>query len=88
MIKKDLLKKITKLARLSLSLQEETSLRKDISNILDYIDKLEGVNELECSSDYNNISRKDIENNFDNSDVLINSFNEKEGRFLKVKSVF
>ncbi len=90
MIEKGEIEYMAKLARLALGPEKE-SLRKDLSDILDYVDKLQSINVADTESvrldGTKNISRNDIEKDFDDKDVLIESFSEKEGRFLKVRSI-
>jgi aspartyl-tRNA(Asn)/glutamyl-tRNA(Gln) amidotransferase subunit C len=88
---------IAKLARIKLSKKEKTKIKKELSSILDYINKL---NEL----DTNNIEplyqttdifnalradkhRKDFEMNEDLNKKLIEQAPYSEKRFIKVKSV-
>lgn len=91
MIKKDNVRYMAKLARLALGSEEERFLQEDLSDILKYVDKLKTlkINNQKVSylSENKNISRADIEKDFKDNDLLIKSFNEKEGRFLKVKSI-
>ncbi len=90
MIKKEEVERMADLARLNLSDKEKESLRGDLSDIIDYVDKLKeadvsGVASFDHSSV--NITRDDIDENYEEKDELIDDFSEKEGRYLKVRQI-
>lgn len=90
-------KHIAGLARIKISEEEEKSLKKDLSSILEYIDKLNevdttGVEPLYQTTGLVNSFRTDEprgEFKMDESlnEKLIGQAPNKEGRFIKVKSV-
>ncbi|HQB85254.1 MAG: Glutamyl-tRNA(Gln) amidotransferase subunit C [Parcubacteria group bacterium ADurb.Bin247] len=87
-----MIKKLSNLARISLSPEEESDLKKDIEKVLDYVNSLKEANISSKQQDYfqselSNIFRQDIVVEFDDKDAIIKSFNDKEERFLKVKAI-
>jgi len=88
-------KHIAGLARIQFSEKELKGLQKELSSILDYIDKLkevdvkniEGVNSLGYSE---NTMREDkvVKQEPRIIDKLLEAAPQKKGRFIKVKSVF
>ena len=88
-------KHIAELARMSFTEKELEKFQKDLSAILDYVDKLkeidvEGVVPTSHSIDLKNITRIDEAKELDDelADNLINLAPHKKGRFIKVKPVF
>ena len=91
-------KHIAELARIKISDKEEKNLKKDLSSILEYIDKLNevdttGVEPLYQTTRLVNSFRSDetrgefkMDENL--NEKLIDQAPHKEGRFIKVKSVF
>ncbi len=88
MIKKEEVKKIAKLSRISLTEEEISSMQKEISSILDYFNIL---SELDVSGiepfsfPYNNVGREDIPKRKKEG---VDSFPHKKDNYLKVKEVF
>ena|SRR3989344_4360072 len=90
-------KHIAELARIKISSKEEKSLKKDLSSILEYINKLNevdvtGVEPLYQTTELVNSFRSDeprgefkMDENL--NEKLIGQAPHKEGRFVKVKSV-
>lgn len=86
------------LARLELTAGEKKKYQKDISAILEYVEKIQKIHEKasahrhpELVSGYlTESSRTDIVNNCpsDEREAIINAFPEKEGNMNKVKAVF
>ncbi|OGN00987.1 MAG: hypothetical protein A3I26_02530 [Candidatus Yanofskybacteria bacterium RIFCSPLOWO2_02_FULL_43_10] len=91
-------KHIANLARIKISEKEEKSLKKDLSSILEYIEKLNeidttGVEPLYQTTGLVNSFRKDeprgefkMDENL--NEKLIGQAPRKENRFIKVGSVF
>lgn len=84
--------KISELARIKLTEEEKIMVQKDLSSILNYINKLEEldvekVNYLNYLAEKNNIAREDKAKSFENKKEIINAFSEKEKNYLKVKSI-
>jgi aspartyl/glutamyl-tRNA(Asn/Gln) amidotransferase C subunit len=92
MVTKEEVQHIAKLARLGLSEKEVEKFQKELSSILDYIEKLteadvSGVNPLSHPFEVRNVSRKDeISITADSGKLLKLAPEEKKG-YLKVKSV-
>lgn len=85
-------KHIAKLARLGLAEEEVKKFQKELSSVLDYIDKLNkvdilGVEPTSHSVLVENIIRKDEEKNKDQSEKLLNLVPDKKERHLKVKQI-
>jgi aspartyl-tRNA(Asn)/glutamyl-tRNA(Gln) amidotransferase subunit C len=92
MISKEDVKHIAKLARLGLTEEEIGKFQKDLSSILDYVEKLKevDVSDIEPASHaikVQNVMRKDEVKSFASKKLLDLTPDNKEG-FLKVKSVF
>src|SRR3989344_6196771 len=91
------IKHVAQLARIKITQKEEEKFRKDLSSILDYINKLnevntEGVEPLYQTTGLVNSMRpdehrKDFVMDEDLNKKLISQAPEKEERFIKVKSV-
>ncbi len=94
MIKKKEVKHIAKLARLGLTEKEIEKFRRELSKILDYIEKLKEVNisKVESTSHLiklENVMRKDEESEKrkKKSEKLLALAPETKDRYLKVKSI-
>ena len=81
------------LAKLSLSPQEKEEAKKDMSRMLDYIDRL---NELDTSEvepmshifPVNNVFREDmVENGDDRENMLANAPQKKDGAYMVPKTI-
>lgn len=88
-------KHIAELARMSFTEKELEKFQKELSEILDYVDKLkevdiEGVSPTSHSIDLKNITRIDEVKKPDDdlADNLISLAPHKKGRFIKVKPIF
>ena len=94
MITKEEVKHIAKLARLSLREKEIKKLQKELSLILDYIEKLKEVNvsEIEPISqriNIENVTREDeSQKSKAKSQKLLRLAPETKDGYLKIKSVF
>jgi aspartyl-tRNA(Asn)/glutamyl-tRNA(Gln) amidotransferase subunit C len=93
MISKEQIKYIAKLSRIKTTSEEIDSLEKDLSDILNYVNKLQELNtdnvELMSESTHiKNITRDDEAKKTDNQKDIIDIFPEKEKNFLKVKPIF
>jgi aspartyl-tRNA(Asn)/glutamyl-tRNA(Gln) amidotransferase subunit C len=95
MLKKSEVEHVAKLARIKLSSEEIKLMQKDLSSILDYVEKLKELNVEKIpptthSTGIRNITRKDIASKQDlkQSKKLIDLAPEKKERFIKIKSVF
>lgn len=88
---------IADLARIQISEKEEQSLKKDLSSILEYINKLNEVDTTGVEPLYQTTGlvdsfrsdepRGEFEMNENLNEKLIGQAPHKEGRFVKVKSV-
>ena len=89
----DLVKYLESLGRISLSAEEEEKTRKDLSDILAYIDKLneldtQGVEPMSHAFGRSNIFREDEVSNGDLRDTILSNAPEtKEGTILVPKTV-
>ncbi len=95
MISKEEVQHIVKLARLGLTDEEITKMQKELSAILDYIEKLkevdiEGVEPTSHSLKIENVMREDKIQNANREAVnkMIGQVPETKDGFVKVKSVF
>jgi len=101
MISKDQVHHIAKLARISLTKEEEEKFQKELSLILDYVGKLkevkvEGVNPFFQSSCQNFNGEPQVlvredkvnEQTSETKEKLIESAPDHEKRYLKVKPIF
>ena len=95
MIKKEDVKHIAKLARLGLTEKEKEKMQKELSSILDYIEKLKKVDisKAKISShliQVENVMREDEESKKPKakSQKLLELAPEKKDGYLKVKSIF
>ncbi len=95
MISKEEIEHLKDLARAEFSEKETERLARDLEDILGYIDTLKeadisNISEMTHSVDIKNIFRKDeAKFSFGSSiaEELIEAFPEKEGDYLKVKSI-
>jgi len=92
MISKEEVKHITKLARLEITDKEIAKYQKDLSSVLDYMEKLEKVNvsEVEPMSHpffIENVVRKDEVLNKKDNGKLRNMAPDKKDNYIKVKSI-
>jgi aspartyl-tRNA(Asn)/glutamyl-tRNA(Gln) amidotransferase subunit C len=92
MIDKKEIQHIAKLARLGITPKEEERFSKDLSSILDYIDKLKeadvrGVDPACYAVLVENAFRKDEIKNGSAADKILSLAPDKKERFLKVKSI-
>lgn len=80
------------LAKLELSDEEKADAKKDMTNMLDYISKLneldtEGVEAMSHTFPVNNIFREDVVSNGDmRDDILKNAPEEKDGCYVVPKT--
>jgi len=97
MISKEEVRHIAKLARLGLTEEEVEKFQKDLSPVLDYIEKLKkaeisGVEPMSHSVRVENIKREDevrVDSvSTDKAEKLLELSPDKKERHLKVKSVF
>lgn len=95
MISKEEVKHMAKLARLGLTEPEIEKFQKELSSILDYIEKLKEVDikNVEPTSHalkIENVFREDtvLKSDIEKVKKLIKAFPERENTFLKVKSIF
>ena len=95
MISLEEVKHIADLSRIDFSAQELKQLQKELSLILDYIDKLKevdikGIESTDHSVLVENVLRKDEarQGSEENSKNLVDLAPSKEKSFIKVKSVF
>ncbi len=81
------------LAKLELSDEEKEAAKKDMADMLDYIDKLneldtEGVEPLSHVFPVENVFREDVVTNGDcRGDILQNALGEKDGMFKAPRTV-
>lgn len=88
---------IAGLARIKISEKEEKGLKKDLSSILEYIDKLNEVDTTEIEPLYQTTGlvdsfrsdepRGEFKMDEDLNEKLVGQAPHKEGRFVKVKSI-
>lgn len=80
------------LAKLDLSEEEKEQAKKDMSRMLDYIDKLneldtEGVEPMSHVFSVNNVFRSDeVANGDDSENMLLNAPQKKEGAYMVPKT--
>jgi aspartyl-tRNA(Asn)/glutamyl-tRNA(Gln) amidotransferase subunit C len=94
MISKEKVKHIAKLARLALSEKEIENYQKELSKILEYIEKLKevdvsGIEPVFHPLKIKNVMREDVEVKKEINQIkkLIELMPEKKGGYLKVKKV-
>lgn len=88
---------IAQLARIKLTEKEKDNFRKELSSILDYVNKLKELNTEKVEPLYQTTGivnalrtdkhRKDFEMSEDLNAKLISQAPQKENRFIKVRSV-
>ena len=95
MISKEEVKHIANLARLSLTAEEVTKFQKELSLILDYINKLKEVDISNAQPNIHSVQAKNVmrEDTVRKEDLevrkkLIEMAPEKKGDYVKVKHVF
>jgi aspartyl-tRNA(Asn)/glutamyl-tRNA(Gln) amidotransferase subunit C len=93
MLSKEEVQKIAKLARLGITIEEEEKFAKDLSSVLDYIEKLKevevsGVVPASHAIPVENVMREDVRENHSDPKKLLDLAPETKDNFLKVKSVF
>lgn len=93
MILKEEVKRIVKLARLGLSDSEVEKFQKELSAILDYIEKMKEVDVFGIEAESHtikveNVMRKDEARSFGKEKELMELAPETKDGYLKVKSVF
>jgi aspartyl-tRNA(Asn)/glutamyl-tRNA(Gln) amidotransferase subunit C len=93
MIELEEVKNIAKLARIAFTEEELLILQKELSSILDYVDKLKeieigDVNAYSNSGLLQNILRKDIFSLQKKGISLVELSPHKKDNFVKVKSIF
>ncbi|MCR4275471.1 MAG: Asp-tRNA(Asn)/Glu-tRNA(Gln) amidotransferase subunit GatC [Candidatus Wolfebacteria bacterium] len=94
-IDKKTLEHLADLARIKITEKEEDKLVEDLKKILNFFEELreldtEKIPPMAGGTDLKNTTREDETNKelVKNRDILINSFPEKEGDFLKIPPVF
>jgi len=81
------------LAKLDLSAEEKEQAKKDMANMLDYIDTLsaldtEGVEPMSHVFPVNNVFREDVVTNADDREnIILNAPKVKDGSFMVPKTV-
>lgn len=93
MLSKEEVQHIAKLARLGLTEDEVGKFQKDLSSILDYIEKLKEVDVRNVSPESHaieieNVEREDEVKQKTPAEKLTEQMPEKKDGFLKVKSIF
>jgi len=95
MISREQVEHVAQLARLDLSEKEIEKMQKDLSSILDYIEKLQEVDisgvEIEAASkNIEKIARKDVADpgSPEERKDLIGLMPEEKNKYLKIKKVF
>lgn len=83
---------LAKLARINLSEEEKVSFAQDMGSILAYIDKIREVATVDKPAQIDqvhNVFREDVvlEYDRDQAERIKNQFPDREGDFLKVKSI-
>jgi aspartyl-tRNA(Asn)/glutamyl-tRNA(Gln) amidotransferase subunit C len=86
------LEHLSLLSRLKLAKEEQKEFAEQIPAILDWVEQLKEVDvsdvEISAKEDLKNVWRKDSVLPSDCADKIIANAPEKEGRHIKVKSVF
>ena len=93
MLSKDDIKYCAKLIRIDLTPEEEDKFFKQLSSVLGYFEKLneldlEGVEPIYQVTGQTNIFREDEITNVSRAEDMLRNAPEREGDFIKVKSVF
>ena len=92
-IDNSIVKKVAKLARIKTTLEEEQSLKQELNNILDWVDKLQKVDTAKVDpmlSVFNESMPKredDVSKKLDSNDILLNAPEKKAGFFVVPKVV-
>lgn len=92
-ISDEIIENVGILAKLELSEEEREQAKRDMGQMLDYIDMLneldtEGVEPMSHAFNMNNVFREDIVENGDERDaILSNAPQKKDGSFLVPKTV-
>lgn len=92
-LKKEEIKKIAALVKLSLSEKEISKFQKELSAILEYVAQLKEVNvknvkETSQVTELKNIKREDKVDYFFSREEILSSAPETEENHLKVKNIF
>ncbi len=93
MLKKNDIEYASKLARIELTSNEKERLQKDLSNVLNYVEKLQKIDTskvelMSRSTKLNNVSRKDVVKESSEKKEIKDLFPEEKNGFLKVKPIF
>ena len=86
-------KKVAKLARIEINVEEETTLITELNNILGWVDELQQVNTdsvepmLSVFNESMQMREDQAESNFDNNQILDNSPESNSGFFVVPKVV-
>jgi aspartyl-tRNA(Asn)/glutamyl-tRNA(Gln) amidotransferase subunit C len=95
MLSKSEVRKIASLARIEITDEEAEKYSKELSEILNFVEKLneadtEGIEPIAHITGAKNVMRGDkvVEYNEETKENIINNFPEKKDRFDKVKAVF
>ncbi len=83
----------SKLARIKLTSQEKERLQKDLSNVLNYVEKLQSletgnIESISRLTNLRNVTRKDEIKDFPEKELIKNLFPGKNKNFLEVKPIF
>lgn len=89
---KEEIEALAKLARINLSEEEKTTFAQDMGSILAYIDKIKEVATEDRPAEIDqvhNVFREDVVKEYDAGQVekIKEQFPDREGDFLKVKSI-
>lgn len=92
-ISRDDIKNCARLARIELTEQEEEKFTNQLSSILGYFEKLneldlENVEPIYQVTGQKNVFREDEVKNTSRAEEMLQNAPEREGDFIKVKSVF
>ena len=89
MITLDEIKKTAKLAKIEITEQEAQLYTKQLSDVLDWVAKLQEIKEKPVSKENtpSTYQRKDTPVSFENTGAISAAFNDKKDNFLKVKKV-
>lgn len=93
MISRDDIKKCAELIRVELTAEEEEKFFNQLSSILGYFEKLneldlENIEPIYQVTGQKNIFREDAVTNISRAEEMLRNAPEREGDFIKVKSVF
>ncbi len=92
MLKKNEIEYISKLARIKLTDNEKERLKKDLSNVLNYVEKLKkldtkNIESMSRSTKLRNVTREDLAKDSPSKKEIKNLFPEEKDGFLKVKKI-